>query len=54
VEKIDCSNDGVIMFACTSVETARVAKQPGRTRNEVKVREATGKCLKILNEMFLG
>jgi hypothetical protein len=43
VEKIDCSNDGVIIFACTSVETARVAKQPGRTRNEVKVREATGK-----------
>ncbi|CAO3579835.1 unnamed protein product [Absidia cylindrospora] len=37
VEKIDCSNDGVIVFACTSVETSKAPKVPGRTRNEVKL-----------------
>ncbi|KAI8342357.1 hypothetical protein BC941DRAFT_509274 [Chlamydoabsidia padenii] len=37
VEKIDCSNDGVIVFACTSVNTNQVAKVPGKTRQEVKL-----------------
>ncbi|CAO3580502.1 unnamed protein product [Absidia cylindrospora] len=37
VEKIDCSNDGVIIFACTSVDTNQVAKVSGRTRNQVKL-----------------
>ncbi|ORZ00073.1 hypothetical protein BCR42DRAFT_429894 [Absidia repens] len=36
VEKIDCSNDGVIIFACTSIDTNQVAKVSGRTRNQVK------------------
>ncbi|KAI8333866.1 hypothetical protein BC941DRAFT_400731 [Chlamydoabsidia padenii] len=45
VEKIDCSNDGVIIFACTSVETNRVAKQPGRARHHVKLH---GWILKLL------
>ncbi|CAO3641560.1 unnamed protein product [Cunninghamella blakesleeana] len=37
VEKIDCSNDGMIVFACTSVETNKMPKVSGRVRNEVRL-----------------
>ncbi|CAO3637027.1 unnamed protein product [Cunninghamella echinulata] len=37
VEKIDCSNDGMIVFACTSVETNKMPKVSGRVRNNVKL-----------------
>ncbi|KAI8081384.1 uncharacterized protein BX664DRAFT_302065 [Halteromyces radiatus] len=45
VEKIDCSNDGVIIFACTSVDTDKVPKASGKTRNEIKLH---GWILKLL------
>lgn len=37
VEKIECSQDGTITFACTSVESPRLPKVPGRVRAQVKV-----------------
>ncbi|ORY94951.1 hypothetical protein BCR43DRAFT_526075 [Syncephalastrum racemosum] len=38
VEKIECSQDGSIYFACTSVESARIPRVPGRTRATIKAR----------------
>ncbi|GAN03304.1 hypothetical protein MAM1_0038c02757 [Mucor ambiguus] len=38
VEKIECSADGEILFACTSVETPQVPKSPGKNRHQIKVR----------------
>lgn len=40
VEKIECTQDGSIVFACTSVETPRIPKVPGRVRAHVKVQFA--------------
>ncbi|KAJ8661271.1 hypothetical protein O0I10_003020 [Lichtheimia ornata] len=37
VEKIECSQDGTITFACTSVESPRLPKVPGRVRAQVKL-----------------
>lgn len=38
VEKIECTRDGAIMFACTSVETPRVPRIQGRVRAQIKVK----------------
>ena len=38
VEKIECTQDGAIFFACTSVETPRVPRIQGRVRAQIKVR----------------
>ncbi|KAK4514300.1 uncharacterized protein ATC70_001892 [Mucor velutinosus] len=46
VEKIECSADGEILFACTSVETPQVPKTPGRNRHQIKLQ---GWVLKQLN-----
>ncbi|KAI8647234.1 hypothetical protein BD408DRAFT_169369 [Parasitella parasitica] len=37
VEKIECSADGEILFACTSVETPQVPKTPGKNRLQIKL-----------------
>lgn len=37
VERIECSADGVIMFACTSIETPKLPKVPGRNRRQMKL-----------------
>ncbi|KAI9489362.1 hypothetical protein BDB00DRAFT_876449 [Zychaea mexicana] len=37
VERIECSADGVILFACTSIETPKIPKVPGRTRRQMKL-----------------
>ncbi|KAG2236798.1 hypothetical protein INT48_006982, partial [Thamnidium elegans] len=37
VEKIECSTDGEILFACTSVDTPKLPKTPGKNRNQVKL-----------------
>ncbi|KAI7886802.1 hypothetical protein K492DRAFT_155732 [Lichtheimia hyalospora FSU 10163] len=37
VEKIECTRDGAIMFACTSVETPRVPRIQGRVRAQIKL-----------------
>ncbi|CEG75074.1 hypothetical protein RMATCC62417_10180 [Rhizopus microsporus] len=37
VEKIDCSADGEIIFACTSVDTPKAPKVPGKNRHHVKL-----------------
>ncbi|KAI9270369.1 hypothetical protein BDA99DRAFT_459862 [Phascolomyces articulosus] len=37
VERIECSADGVILFACTSIETPKIPKMPGRTRRQMKL-----------------
>ncbi|ORZ01715.1 hypothetical protein BCR43DRAFT_503213 [Syncephalastrum racemosum] len=37
VEKIECSADGVIAFACTSIETPKIPKVPGRSRRQLKL-----------------
>lgn len=37
VEKIECSSDGEILFACTSVDTPKVPKVPSKNRHQVKV-----------------
>ncbi|GAA5800734.1 hypothetical protein HPULCUR_006170 [Helicostylum pulchrum] len=37
VEKIECSTDGEILFACTSVDTPKVPKTSGKNRNQVKL-----------------
>ncbi|KAI8374311.1 uncharacterized protein BYT42DRAFT_399572 [Radiomyces spectabilis] len=37
VEKIDCSSDGVIVFACTSVETSQAPPVPGKSRHHIKL-----------------
>ncbi|KAI9315737.1 hypothetical protein BX666DRAFT_346758 [Dichotomocladium elegans] len=37
VERIECSADGVIAFACTSIETPQLPKVPGRTRRHMKL-----------------
>lgn len=36
VEKIECTQNGAIVFACTSVETPRIPKMNGRTRVNTK------------------
>jgi hypothetical protein len=46
VEKIECSADGEILFACTSVDTPQVPKTPGKNRNQIKLQ---GWILKQLN-----
>ncbi|KAL9555878.1 hypothetical protein MBANPS3_002160 [Mucor bainieri] len=46
VEKIECSADGEILFACTSVETPQVPKTPGKNRHQIKLQ---GWVLKQLN-----
>ncbi|KAG2198515.1 hypothetical protein INT47_008619 [Mucor saturninus] len=46
VEKIECSSDGEILFACTSIDTAKVPKTPGKNRNQVKLQ---GWILRQLN-----
>ncbi|KAF1797052.1 hypothetical protein FB192DRAFT_1291652, partial [Mucor lusitanicus] len=46
VEKIECSADGEILFACTSVETPQVPKSPGKNRHQIKLQ---GWVLKQLN-----
>lgn len=37
VEKIECTGDDAIFFACTSVETPRVPRVQGRVRADIKV-----------------
>ncbi|KAL7323244.1 hypothetical protein PS15p_211175 [Mucor circinelloides] len=37
VEKIECTQNGAIVFACTSVETPRIPKINGRTRVNTKL-----------------
>lgn len=37
VEKIECTAGGVILFACTSVETPKIPPIHGKTRTEVKL-----------------
>lgn len=37
VEKIECSFDGEILFACTSIDTPKVPKVSGKNRHHVKV-----------------
>lgn len=37
VEKIECTSDGVIYFACTSIETPKIQKTPGRARRHIKL-----------------
>ncbi|RUS26480.1 hypothetical protein BC938DRAFT_470717, partial [Jimgerdemannia flammicorona] len=37
VEKIECSSDGIIIFAATSVETSKVPKIQGRVRSQIKL-----------------
>ncbi|KAI9482621.1 hypothetical protein BDB00DRAFT_158641 [Zychaea mexicana] len=37
VEKIECTQDGAIFFACTSVETPRVPRIQGRVRAQIKL-----------------
>ncbi|KAI8141168.1 hypothetical protein BJV82DRAFT_178848 [Fennellomyces sp. T-0311] len=37
VERIECSADGVILFACTSIETPKIPKVPGRARRQMKL-----------------
>lgn len=37
VEKIECTQNGAIVFACTSVETPRIPRVHGRTRINTKV-----------------
>ncbi|RCI04405.1 hypothetical protein CU098_007259 [Rhizopus stolonifer] len=37
VEKIECTPNGVIMFACTSVETPRIPRFSGRVRVNIKL-----------------
>jgi hypothetical protein len=37
VEKIECSSDGEILFACTSIDTPKVPKTPGKNRHQIKV-----------------
>ncbi|CAO3616426.1 unnamed protein product [Mucor hiemalis] len=37
VEKIECSSDGEILFACTSVDTPKVPKVPSKNRHQVKL-----------------
>ncbi|KAI8990784.1 hypothetical protein BDF20DRAFT_908634 [Mycotypha africana] len=37
VEKIECTQNGAIIFACTSVETPRIPKVNGRTRANIKL-----------------
>lgn len=37
VEKIECSAEGEILFACTSVDTPKVPKTSGKNRNQIKV-----------------
>lgn len=37
MEKIECTGDDAIFFACTSVETPRVPRVQGRVRADIKV-----------------
>ncbi|KAI8138906.1 hypothetical protein BJV82DRAFT_522813 [Fennellomyces sp. T-0311] len=37
IEKIECTHDGAIIFACTSVESSRIPKVPGRVRAQIKL-----------------
>ncbi|KAI8357905.1 hypothetical protein EDC96DRAFT_244951 [Choanephora cucurbitarum] len=37
VEKIECAQNGSILFACTSVETPRIPKVHGKTRASIKL-----------------
>jgi hypothetical protein len=37
VEKIECTSEGVIYFACASVDTPKKPKVNGRNRTTVKV-----------------
>ncbi|KAI7849387.1 hypothetical protein BDC45DRAFT_540113 [Circinella umbellata] len=37
IEKIECTHDGAIIFACTSVESPRIPKIPGRVRAQIKL-----------------
>jgi hypothetical protein len=37
VEKIECTAGGVILFACTSVETPKIPPIHGKTRAEIKL-----------------
>jgi hypothetical protein len=37
VEKIECTSEGIIYFACASVDTPKKPKINGRTRTNVKV-----------------
>lgn len=40
VEKIECTSEGIIYFACASVDTPKKPKINGRTRTNVKVRDS--------------
>ncbi|KAI9321373.1 hypothetical protein BX666DRAFT_1901516 [Dichotomocladium elegans] len=37
IEKIECTQDGAIIFACTSVESFRIPRVPGRTRAQIRL-----------------
>ncbi|KAG0180507.1 hypothetical protein DFQ29_000549 [Apophysomyces sp. BC1021] len=37
VEKIECTSDGVIIFACTSAESPKIPKSNGRIRDHIKL-----------------
>lgn len=39
MEKIECTQNGAIVFACTSVETPRIPRMSGRTRVNTKVQK---------------
>ncbi|KAI9276442.1 hypothetical protein BY458DRAFT_433617 [Sporodiniella umbellata] len=37
VEKIECTQNGVIIFACTSIESPKIPRISGRTRTNIKL-----------------
>lgn len=45
VEKIECTQNGTINFACTSVETPKVPKISNKTRINIKVNKRFAICL---------
>lgn len=52
IEKIECGQDGSIIFACTSVESPRAPRVPGRVRAHIKVK--TARCSVPQNRNFLS